>query len=166
VTSEALRNRLHAAVVVLCAWLLFTSPWVSMLRRIPSGAGFFDYAHVAAGFAGLLLAAIYTWVCTSAGGWRTYFPWSAGRSQAVVDDVAGLFRGRIPTAESGGLFAAIEGLLLVALLAVAITGAAWFALQGSAEAVAWRGHHVIAARVLIGLIVAHVLAVASHLLDL
>ncbi len=38
--SEALRNRLHAAVVVVCAWLVFTSPWVSMLRRIPSGAGF------------------------------------------------------------------------------------------------------------------------------
>lgn len=164
--SEALRNRLHAAVIVVCAWLVVSSPWVSMLRRIPSGAGFVDYAHVVVGFAGLLLAVVYAWACTRAGGWRTYFPWASGRSKAVVDDVAGLFRGRIPTAESGGLFAMIEGLLLVALLTVAITGAAWFALQGSAEAVAWRGCHVIVARALIGLIVAHVLAVASHLLDL
>jgi hypothetical protein len=121
---------------------------------------------VAVGFAGLVLAVIYGWVCTRAGGWRTYFPWASGRLRAVARDVAGLLRGRIPTAESGGLFAAIEGLLLIALLAVAITGAAWFALQGSAEAVAWRGHHVVAARVLVGLIVAHLLAVASHLLDL
>jgi hypothetical protein len=163
---EQLLNRLHLAVVVACAWLVFTSPWVAMLRRIPDGAGFFDYAHVALGFAGLVLAVIYTWACASGGGWRTYFPWAAGRSGAIVDDVRGLLRGRIPAAESGGLFAAIEGLLLVALLAVALTGAAWFLVQGSAEAVAWRGHHIIAARALIGLIVAHVLAVASHLLEL
>lgn len=163
---EQLLNRLHLAVVVACAWLVFTSPWVSMLRQVPSGAGFFDYAHVALGFAALVLAVIYTWACASDGGWRTYFPWAAGRSRAIIEDVLGLLRGRIPAAESGGLFAAIEGLLLLALLAVALTGAAWFALQGSAEAVAWRGHHVIAARALIGLIVAHVLAVASHLLEL
>jgi hypothetical protein len=166
VTSEALRNRLHALIVVACAWLVFTSPWVSMLRRIPDGAGFVDYAHVGVGFAGLVLAVGYTWACTVSGGWRTYFPWVSGRSRAVIQDVAGLMRGRIPTAESGGLFAAIEGLLLVALLAVALTGAAWFVLQGSAEAVAWRGHHVFAARVLVGLILAHLLAVATHLLDL
>jgi hypothetical protein len=163
---ETLLGRLHVAVVVACGWLVLSSPWVSMLRQVPAGAGFIDHAHVAVGFAGLLLALVYTWACARDGGWRTCFPWAAGRSQAIVDDVAGLFRGRIPTAESGGLFAAIEGLLLVALLAVALTGAAWFALQGSAEAVAWRGHHILAARALIGLIIAHLLAVASHLLDL
>ena len=165
-TRETLLNRLHVAVVVACAWLIGTSPWVSLLRRIPDGAGFFDYAHVAAGFCGLALAVVYTWACTRDGGWRTYFPWAAGRSKAIVDDVVGLLRGRTPTAESGGLFATIEGLLLLALLAVAVTGVAWFTLQGSADAVAWRGHHIVAARALIGLIVAHVLAVASHLLDL
>lgn len=163
---EALLNRLHLAVAVACAWLVGTSPWVSMLRRIPGGAGFFDYAHVAVGFAGLALAFAYAWVCTRDGGWRTCFPWASGRSQAVVSDLVGLLRGRIPTAESGGLFAMIEGLALLALLAAAVTGAAWFALQGSADAVAWRGHHIVAARALIALIVAHVLAVASHLLDL
>ena len=164
--SESLLNRLHLAVVLACGWLVGTSPWVSMLRRIPDGAGFFDYAHVAVGFCGLALAVAYTWACARDGGWRTYFPWAAGWSNAVVGDVTGLLRGRIPTVESGGLFAMIEGLLLIALLAVAVTGVAWFALQGAADAVAWRGHHVIAARALIGLIVAHVLAVATHLLDL
>lgn len=165
-TRETLLNRLHVAVVVACAWLIGTSPWVSLLRRIPDGAGFFDHAHVAVGFFGLALAVVYTWACTREGGWRTWFPWVAGRSQAVLADLTGILRGRIPAAESGGLFAMIEGLLLLALLAVAVTGVAWFALQGSADAVAWRGHHIVAARALIGLIVAHVLAVASHLLDL
>lgn len=163
---ERLLNRLHFAVVIACGWLIFTSPWVAMLRRIPAGAGFLDYAHVAVGFAGLLLGVMYAWACASGGGWRTYFPWAAGRSRAIVEDLAGIFRGRLPAAESGGLFATIEGLLLIALLAAAVTGAAWFALQGSADAVAWHGHHIFAARALIGLIIAHVLAVASHLLEL
>lgn len=163
---ESLINRLHVAVVVVCGWLILTSPWVSMLRRIPGGAGFFDYSHIAVGFGGLALALVYTWACMRDGGWRTYFPWAAGRSKDVLADLAGLLRGRIPSAESGGLFAMIEGLLLVALLAVAVSGAAWFVLQGSADAVAWRGHHIIAARSLTGLIVAHALAVATHLLDL
>jgi len=163
---EALVNRLHAAVVLACGWLVCTSPWVSMLRRVPRDAGLLDRAHVAVGFCGLALAVVYTWACTRDGGWRTYFPWAAGRSKDVLADLAGLSRGRVPSVESDGLFAAIEGLLLVALLAVAVSGAAWYLLQGSAEALAWRGHHIVAARVLIGLIVAHVLAVASHLLDL
>ena len=60
----------------------------------------------------------------------------------------------------------IEVLLLVALLVVGVTGAAWFVLQGSDAAVACRGAHVVAARVLLGLVVAHVLAVASHLFEL
>jgi cytochrome b561 len=75
-------------------------------------------------------------------------------------------RGRLPSAEGGGLFAVVEGLLLLCLLLVGVTGAAWFALQGDAAALACRGVHIVAARVLIGLIVAHALAVATHLLEL
>jgi len=36
--------------------------------------------------------------------------------------------------EGGGLFAAIEGLLLLAVLLAAVTGAAWFLVQGSTTA--------------------------------
>ena len=39
------------ALAMLAVWLVATSPWVSMLRRIPANAGFFDYAHVALGLA-------------------------------------------------------------------------------------------------------------------
>src|SRR5512137_672462 len=93
---ETLLNRLHLAVVLVCAWLIFTSPWVSMLRRIPAGAGFFDYAHAIVGFVGMLLAVVYTWACMRDGGWRTYFPWASGRCRDVGADLAGLVRGRIP----------------------------------------------------------------------
>lgn len=163
---DVLQNRLHLAAVVLCAWLVCTSPWVSMLRRIPAGAGFLDRAHVVLGFAGLLVGLVYAGACSRGGRWRLYFPWLAGNVRPVARDVGALFRGRLPSAEGGGLFATIEGLLLLALLVVGITGAAWFLLQGSAEAVTCRGAHIVAARVLAGLIVAHVLAVATHLLEL
>lgn len=163
---ETLQNRLHLVAVVLCAWLVLTSPWVSMLRRVPAGAGVLDWAHVVLGFAGLLVGLLYTGACSRAGRWRLYYPWLAGNVRPAVRDFTGLFRGRLPTADGGGLFAVIEGLLLLALLVVGLTGAAWFLLQGSAEAVACRGAHIIAARVLVGLVVAHVLAVATHLLEL
>jgi hypothetical protein len=162
---ETLVNRQHAAVAAVVAWLVFTSPWVAMLRRVPAGAGFLDYAHVALGFVGLLLAITYSFSCIKAGGWRPYFPWVAGPLGPVGRDLAGLFRGRIPSAESGGLYSLIEGLLLLALAVTAITGAAWFIAHGSDAALGWRDGHTVAARSLVGLAVLHILAVASHLLD-
>jgi cytochrome b561 len=164
--TQNLQNRLHLAVVLLCAWLFVTSPWVAMLRRIPAGAGWLDWAHVITGLVALAIAVLYLWVCTRDGGRRSYMPWLAGQWRPVARDLGGVLRGRLPSAEPGGLFAVIEGLLLVALLVVALTGAAWFVLQGSAEAVACRAVHIVAARVLLGLIVAHVLAVASHVIEL
>jgi hypothetical protein len=163
---DALINRLHVLAVVACAWLILTSPWIAMARRIPAGAGWLDHAHVLVGFAGLLVAVAYTLACVRGGRWRAYFPWAAGNGRPLLRDLAGLLRGRLPSAEGGGLFAVIEGLLLLALLAVAATGAAWYLVQGSDAALAWRAQHIVAARILIGLIVAHVLAVASHLLEL
>jgi cytochrome b561 len=163
---ETLVNRQHFVVAVACAWLILTSPWVSMLRRFPRSAGFFDHAHVALGFVALLLAVTYTLSCTRAGGWRLYFPWLSGGLGVVGRDLSGLLRGTIPSAESGGLFAMIEGLLLVALFLTAVTGAAWFLTQGTDAALTWRSYHIFWARGLAGLIVVHIVAVASHLLDL
>lgn len=158
-------DRLHLAVALLSLWLILTSPWIAMLRRVPSGAGWLEIAHVWLGFAALLVGAAYSYACTREDRWRLYFPWSAAQFGGVGRDLAGLARGRIPAAEGGGLFGFIEGLLLVALLATAVTGAAWFFTQGSGGALAWRGHHIYAARGLIGLLVLHVVTVSLHLLD-
>ena len=78
---------------------------------------------------------------------------------------AGLLRGRLPAAESGGLFGLIEGLLLVVLAITGITGAAWLATQGSNDALAWREYHLYAARGFIVLLVLHVVTVSLHLID-
>jgi len=162
---ETITNRLHVAVAVLLAWLILTSPWLSMLRRVPSRAGFLDYAHVVLGLATLPLAVVYALACIRGQRWRLYFPWASGDLGAVGRDLLGLLHGNIPAAEGGGLFAVIEGLGLLLLVVTAATGAAWFASQGSDLALAWRGYHLLAARVLIGLVVVHLVAVSLHLLE-
>lgn len=162
---ETIGNRLHLAVAAAVAWLLLTSRWVGMLRRIPHDAGFFTWAHVAVGLLALLLGLAYAWTCLGASRWRLYFPWVAGRIRPVGADLAGLVRGRIPSADGGGLFATLEGLALAALLATGITGAAWFAAHGGPPALAWRSCHVACAEVLTWLVIAHLAAVALHLVD-
>lgn len=162
---ERRAGRLHLAVALLCAWLIFASPWIGMLRSIPRDASWLDYSHVASGFLALLLAVTYLITCTRAGRWRLYFPWITGRVGTAARDLGGLLRGRIPAAEGNGLFAVLEGMTLLMLLAAAATGAGWFFSQGSSEALAWRGYHVYAARGLGGLIVVHVVTVSLHLLD-
>ena len=158
-------NRLHLALALLALWLVATSPWLGMLRRVPAGAGWLDYTHVALGFAALLLGAAYTAACLRRGRRPLYFPWSPAGLRVVVEDLRGLLRGRIPAAEGGGLIGFIEGLLLLALAATAVTGAAWFAVGGTDAALEWRGHHLVAARSFIGLLVLHVVTVSLHLLE-
>jgi hypothetical protein len=155
----------HVAVALVAVWLIGSSPWVAMLRRIPAGAGWVDYAHVGLGLLALVLSATYTWSCVRDGKWRLYFPVVAPEVGSLRSDIAGLVQGRIPSAEGGGLFGLIEGLLLVALALTAVTGAAWFFTQGSGAAIAWRALHLHAAHGLIVLLVLHVVTVSLHLVD-
>jgi cytochrome b561 len=160
-----LAERLHLPVALLSVWLLLTSPWVHMYRRIPRDASLLEQAHVAIGLALLPLGLAFFYGCCRAGQWRIYFPWLAGRFGQVGAELGGLMRGRLPAAEGGGLFAFIEGLLLLALLATAVSGAAWYAAQGGSAAPDWRDYHIIMARCMIGLLLLHVAAALLHLVD-
>jgi hypothetical protein len=159
------RDRLHLLVTVIAAWLVLTSPWVSMLRRLSPEPGLLDRAHVWLGLATLPIAIAYLIDCVRGGAWRLNFPWLPGQWSGVAADLRGLLRGRIPPAEGGGLFGAIAGLTLLALLVTAVTGAAWFWAQGTPAAMEWRALHIHAAHVLIGFAVAHIVTVSLHLLD-
>jgi hypothetical protein len=163
--SGRLGRHQHLLLALLSAWLILTSPWVHMFRRIPANAGFLDYSHIVLGLAALLLAITFTISCTRLGRWRLYFPWLSGDLGQVARDLRGLARREVPTAEGGGLFALLEGLLLLALLATALTGLAWLLTQGSTEAVGWRYNHVLAARGMAVLLVLHIVSVSLHLLD-
>ena len=165
VQREVIGNRLHLAVTLLALWLVTTSPWVSMLRRVPVSAGFFDYAHMVLGVVALFFGILYGLVVAHGGRWKLYFPLAAGNGAGVGRDLAGRLRGKRPAAEGGGLFGAIEGLLLVAFVAAGLSGVVWFLLQGADAALTWRMLHIVLARIVIAAGVLHVLAVASHLLD-
>ena len=36
---DKIRGRLHLVVTLLSIWLVFTSPWIGMLRRMPRDPG-------------------------------------------------------------------------------------------------------------------------------
>jgi hypothetical protein len=162
---DRLNGPLHLGVALAAAWLIGSSPWIGMYRQMPDEPGWVNLAHVAVGFAALLMGVVYTAAVAQGGRWREYFPWLGGDLAAVGRDLAGIFRGRLPTVEGGGLLPMIEGLLLVALLAAGVTGAAWFFMQGSVTAVALRDWHILAARACAVLVLLHFAGVALHLLD-
>ena len=158
-------NLQHWALAILCAWLILTSPWIALLRRVPADAGFLDRSHVLLGLVASALALTYAIGCTRAGRSRLYFPWLSGQPGVAFRELRGLARGQIPAAEGGGLFGLIEGLLLLLLLATAATGAAWYLMQGHGEVLAVRGWHILLARWLTAAIVLHVVSVSLHLVD-
>jgi hypothetical protein len=160
-----LAARQHLLLALLSAWLILTSPWVHMFRRIPRNAGFLDLAHVWLGLVALLLAITFAFSCMRQGRWKLYFPWLVGDLGQVARDLRGLVRREVPSAEGGGLFALIEGLLLLALLVTALSGLGWLLAQGSAEAAGWRQYHILAARGMMALLVLHIVSVSLHLLD-
>jgi cytochrome b561 len=162
---NTLVRQLHLLIVFLTVWLIATSPWISMLGKMPREPGLLDYAHVGAGLAGLILAVVYFFDCVRGGSWRLNFPWLSSDLRVVVDDLRGLFRGRLPAAESGGLFGALGGLTLLAFLATALTGAVWWWTEGTSAAMDWRAHHLVAVRFLIATVVLHTVAAALHVLD-
>ena len=163
---DRLNNPLHLLIALASTWLVASSPWIGMYQALPDEPGAINLSHVVLGLATLPLGVVYFAACTVGGRWRLYFPWAARQFGGIGGDLAGIARGQRPGSEGGGLFAAIEGLLLLALLAAAITGALWFLGRGTEAAIAWRGHHILAARGFTGLAILHVLAVSLHVVDL
>lgn len=163
---ERLAGTLHVLLALGSVWLLASSPWLHMYSRLPRAAAWADLAHVGVGVVVALLLPLYLLHCGQGPRWRLYFPWLAGSMGAVRRDLSGLLRGRLPAVEGGGLFAMLEGLLLLALLATGLTGLGWLAVQGSPVAMDWADVHTLCARVFAGLLLLHVLAVGSHLIDL
>lgn len=153
----------HGVLILLLTWLIFTSPWVHLYNRVPANPTFWVWAHLILGLAALLLSLSFTVSCLVQGRFRHYFPWVLGRFRPLLADLRGLLRLRMPSNEGGGLFAVIKGLLLISLLAVAITGAMWLWTAGSREALAWRGWHLGAIRLMLVFLVLHIVATVSHI---
>lgn len=155
----------HGLLILLLAWLIFTSPWVHLYNRLPPSPSFWVWAHVVLGLAALVLGLGFVLTSALQGRLAQYFPWALGRFGPLWADLRGLVRLKVPGNEGAGLFSIIKGLLLLALLATGLTGVMWLWTAGSQDAVAWRGWHIVSARVLIGALVAHILATLAHVFD-
>jgi len=158
-------DRLHGAVALAVVWLVATSPWVVLWRALPENPDFWTLAHVIPGLVLTPLVLIHLPGHLVQGRWREHFPWLGGRIGRTGRELAGLFRGRRPPAGGGGLFATLRGLLLLVVLAAALTGLGWLAADGGRAALAWREAHLWFAHACIVLLVLHVVAALSHLLD-
>lgn len=158
-------ERLHLPIALLSIWLLATSPWVSLRRIIPSEPGFWNWNHLILGLLLLPLALAYFVGTLMQGRWRNFFPWLVGNFSSLGRDLVGLLRARVPTADSAGLFSTLQGLLLIALAATALTGLGWFLVEGSRAALDWRDWHALSANLFGVLLLLHVLAASAHLLD-
>lgn len=163
---DRINGPLHLAAALAGVWLVATSPWIGMYAWIPDEPSFFDLSHIGVGLLALAIGLVYFVACTLGGRWRLYFPWVAGQVSGLGSDVAGILRGQRPMSEGGGLFAVIEGLLLVTLLAAGVTGAVWLALAGSDAARPWHAYHLWAARAFAGTLLLHLVSVSLHLIDL
>ena len=102
----------------------------------------------------------------AAGAGNSTFPWprALARPSAVISRdycVARCRRRRV-----AGSSATSKGCCSWSLVTAGLSGVMWFLLQGSDAALTWRTLHIVLARILIAAGVLHVLAVASHLLDL
>jgi hypothetical protein len=155
----------HGLLILVLAWLIFSSPWVHLYNRLPNNPGFLVWAHLVLGSIALFLGLglLLTTALQDRAG--QYFPWVWGRLGPLWRDLTGLVRLRLPTNEGAGLFSIIKGLLLLALLATGLTGALWLLTTGSQDAVTWREWHIVCARVLIGMLLAHIVATLVHLFD-
>ena len=162
---DRLADSQHLVVLILSLWLMLTSPWITLRRGIPESAGFPDWAHVVLGLVLVPLSLAYFATNTLGGRWREYFPWLAGDFSGVGKDLAGIPKGRLPQPGGAGLFSLIEGLVLVLLVATALTGLGWFLLEGSRAAMVWRDWHIVAADALIVGMIVHAVAASLHLLE-
>ncbi|MGY6555274.1 MAG: cytochrome b/b6 domain-containing protein [Wenzhouxiangella sp.] len=153
----------HGLLIVLVAWLIATSPWVFLYNRVPPSPSFWVWSHLVLGIVTLALALSFGVTCLAQGRFRHYFPWALGRFKPLLGDLAGLLRLRMPANEGGGLFGVLKGLLLLSLLAVAITGALWWWTAGTRDALSWRGWHLDTVKLMVVFLVLHIVATVSHI---
>lgn len=136
-----------------------------MGRSLRVSASIWDYLHVYLGLMTAVLSMSMLVTNCINGRWRQFFPWLQLDFSHLIKDFSGLLKGKIPVAGGRGLFSCIEGLGILLLVGVGVTGMIWFCLQGSSDALAWRSYHLLFAKCFMGFILIHVFCACLHLLD-
>ncbi|WP_318153232.1 cytochrome b/b6 domain-containing protein [Erwinia aphidicola] len=98
------------------------------------------WMHVISGFSLIMLGALMLGWMLAQRGARYYFSWLHFDFSDIAQDIATLKRLRLPEAHSGGIAATIQGLGVLSLLGVALSGGIWFLLNAAQNPLA---HSVI-----------------------
>ncbi|ADU71703.1 cytochrome b/b6 domain-containing protein [Pantoea sp. At-9b] len=101
------------------------------------------WLHIVSGLGLIVLGVVMLAWMFSQRGFRWYFAWLRADFRAIRQDLLTLVKGRLPEAQSGGIAATIQGLGVVSLLAVAITGGLWFAVYNSQGASSTLAHSLL-----------------------
>ncbi|QIR13714.1 cytochrome b/b6 domain-containing protein [Shewanella aestuarii] len=162
--GQAISSFLHALVLLFCVTLVCTSPWIVIGRQLRTNASFWDQFHVYGGLFTALLAMLFTLKVCAKGQWRLFFPWLIFDFSQLISDIKGLAKGRLPVSGGKGLISIIEGLGVILLLLVCVTGLVWF-LVAPSDAITWRDYHKVFAQGFIGFLVLHALLALLHIRD-
>ena len=157
--------RLHLWIVLSVGLLVCTSPWIFIGRSLRANASIWDYLHVYLGLIAAALGILFLLRNSIQGKWHQYFAWLVGDWGQLIQDIKGLFKGKLPVAGGKGLFSTVEGIGMLLLVATGVTGALWFFYQGTPLAMTWRSYHQVCADVFIGFLVVHLVLVASHIIE-
>ncbi len=89
------------------------------------------WLHVISGFSLIILGVIMLGWMFKQRGAKFYFSWLHFDFSGIAQDIGTLRRLRLPEAHSGGIAATIQGLGVLSLLAVALSGGIWFLLNAA-----------------------------------
>lgn len=156
--------KLHALVLVMSVILVCTSPWVLIGRQLSANAGFWSHFHVYGGLITACLALLFAIKVCLKGQWRQFFPWLLLDFNQVNTDLVGILTGKIPVAGGKGLFSVIEGIGVILLLLVAVSGVVWYLVDPS-DALVWRSYHQVLGQCFIGFMIIHLLLALVHIKD-
>lgn len=117
---------LHIIVAVLVLAQIINSNYTVSEALSESGfTSIVTWIHVISGF-GLIFCgiAMMAWMLTQRG-FKYYYAWMTLDFRGIVDDIRTLTQRQLPDAHAGGMAATVQGLGVLALLGVAVCGAAW-----------------------------------------
>ncbi|CAM7845322.1 cytochrome b/b6 domain-containing protein [Klebsiella quasipneumoniae] len=121
---------LHIIVATLILLQIISSNFTeSEALRDLNITGVVTWFHIVSGLALIALGAVMLVWMLNTRGFRYYFAWSTFDFRGVVEDSKQLMTFRLPEAHAGGIAAMIQGLGVLALLAVALCGGLWFVLD-------------------------------------
>jgi len=121
---------LHIIVALLILSQIINSNFTETEALSESGLdGVITWVHVISGL-GLIICGflLLGWMMTQRG-FTYYFAWVKLDFDGIKQDISTLLKYRLPEAHSGGIASTIQGLGVLALLCVAMSGGLWFVLN-------------------------------------